>query len=122
MIRKITDIPIHITKEEDNIKSLRNALNSLIRKTKNYEIIIKKADKGSIVTIMDKESYWEMCDRQLSNKKFYSNLETNDPSDRVKNEVNKFTDKHKEKFTAKEYDYLKKFKYNMANLYVTKVT
>ena len=41
---------IKMKKTTDNISSLRNGLNSLIKRTTENEIVIKPADKGSIIT------------------------------------------------------------------------
>ena len=37
--------------------SLKNALNSLIEKTKHHEIIIKSADKGTTVCVISMNDY-----------------------------------------------------------------
>ena len=39
-------------KKTDNISSLRNGLNSLIKRTTENETVTKPADKGSIITVM----------------------------------------------------------------------
>ena len=41
---------IKMKKTTDNISSLRNGFNTLIKRTTENEIVIKPADKGSIIT------------------------------------------------------------------------
>ena len=48
---------IKMKKTTENISSLRNGLNSLIKRTTENEIVIKPADKRSIITVMSPESY-----------------------------------------------------------------
>ena len=57
----------NLTKEEyKSIKSLRN----------NPDIIIKPADKGSAIVILDKQYYINEGERQLHNNHFYEETET----------------------------------------------
>ena len=70
----------HLTKEEyQSIKSLRN----------HPDIIIKPADKGSAIVILDKHNYIAEGERQLQNEQFYE--ETNsDLTGEVIHRVNLF--------------------------------
>ena len=43
---------IRMKKTTDNISSLRNGLNLLIKRTTENEIVIKPANKASIITVM----------------------------------------------------------------------
>ena len=58
-------------KTTDNISSLRNGLNSLIKRTTENEIAIKPADKGSIITVMSPEFYFNICESHLRNEEYY---------------------------------------------------
>ena len=40
-------------------------------KIRANEIIIKPADKGSIVVVMTPEFYWKMCQSHLNNEQYY---------------------------------------------------
>lgn len=62
-------------------KRERDALNSL---TKNEQIIIKPADKGGAVVVMDKSSYIIEAQRQLGNNIYYEQLQRN-PIVKMKN-------------------------------------
>ena len=58
----------NLTREEYRaIKSLKN----------NTDIIIKPADKGSAIVILDKESYIKEGQRQLNDTKFYEKTDSN---------------------------------------------
>ena len=53
---------IKMKKTTNNIGSLRNGLNSLIKRTTENEIVIKPADKGSIITVISPEFYLNICE------------------------------------------------------------
>ena len=46
---------IKMKKTTSNMSSLRNGLNSLIKRTTENKIVVKPADKGSIITVMSPE-------------------------------------------------------------------
>ena len=57
LTRILANITFYNKKNEDNIRNLRKDLDELISLTSNMKIVIKKADKGSIITSMSPESY-----------------------------------------------------------------
>ena len=57
----------------------------------NSDIIIKPADKGSAVVVMDRCDYLKEGYKQLSNPKFYKKLDSN-PTDNYRREINSFID------------------------------
>ena len=65
-------------KATNNISSLRNGLNSLIKRTTKNEIVIKPADKGSIITVMSPEFYLNMCESHLRNEEYECILTENE--------------------------------------------
>src|SRR6266516_3185326 len=74
----------------------------------NNSIVIKSADKGGAIVIMDKEAYISEANRQLQNKKYYKKLEEPIyPENTIK--INKILDDlfHCRKIQKKEYDYLR---------------
>ena len=91
----------------------RNAIKSLAN---DQSIIIKEADKGGAVVIMDREHYKEIVENMLSDKKYYEKLDT-DPqkTDRIK--YNKFIKNYKDNLTQKEFDYLSNFERKPSNFY-----
>ena len=62
---------IKMKKTTNNISSLRNGLNSLIKRTTENEIVIKPADKGSVITVTSPEFYLNMCESHLKNEEYY---------------------------------------------------
>ena len=64
-------------------------MNSLIKRTIENEIVIKPADKGSIITIMSPEFYLNMCDSHLRNEEYYECIQDNDPSPLLKKQNNR---------------------------------
>ena len=91
----------------------KNAIKSLAN---DQSIIIKEADKGGAVVIMDREHYKEKVENMLSDKKYYEKLDT-DPqkTDRIK--YNKFIKNYKDNLTQKEIDYLSNFDRKPSNFY-----
>ena len=74
----------------------------------NNSIVIKSADKGGAVVIMDKDAYINEANRQLQNIKYYKKLnEPIYPSNAIK--INKILDNllQYRKIDKKEYDYLR---------------
>ena len=82
------------------------------------EIIIKPADKGSIIVIMSPDYYWNICQSHISDTSYYRMLNDTDPSNIVQKRVMQFADKYKSMLTLKEYNYLTKRKYKISNLYM----
>ena len=77
--RTIEHTPI-IHKSKDNLMNLRKGLELLLEKNNTNKIIIKPADKGSIIVVMKPKDDWNMCYRHLSDTTFYNNLDNNNPS------------------------------------------
>ena len=67
----------NLTKEE------RNALHSLQRRS---DIVIKPADKGSAVVVMDRDHYVSEAERQLNDSTYYELLD-HDPTDEFAKKV-----------------------------------
>ena len=57
--------------------NLRKCLELLLEKINTDKIIMKPADKGSIIVVMIPRDYYNMCYRHLSNAAFYDNLDNN---------------------------------------------
>ena len=87
----------------ENISSLRNGLNSSIKRTTENEIVIKPADKGSIITVMSQEFYLNMCESHLRNEEYYECIQDNDPSPLLKNRIIAYAKKYKNLLTENEY-------------------
>ena len=83
--KTLMETEIKMKKTTDNISSLRNGLNSLIKRTTENEIAIKPADKGPIITVMSPEFYLNMYESHLRNEEYYECMQDNDPSPLLKN-------------------------------------
>ena len=58
----------------------------LLELTKNPEIVIKKADKGSAVVVMNTKDYLRERYRQLMDQNFYTRIDK-DPTEEVSNRI-----------------------------------
>lgn len=88
-----------------------------IENLKNDEnIIIKEADKGSAVVIMDRDYYKSMCLSVLENNEYYEKKQTYDVKE-VMNKLKTIINKYGQGLTAKETDYLLSFDIKTSNFY-----
>ena len=94
---------IKMKKTTSNVSSFRNGLNSLIKRTTENEIVIKPADKGSIITVMSPEFYLNMCESHLRNEEYYECIQDNDPSPLLKNRIIAYAKNYKNLLTENEY-------------------
>ena len=101
--KTLMETEIKMKKTTDNISSLRNGLNSLIKRTTENEIVIKPADKGSIITVMSPEFYLNMCESHLRNEEYYECIQDNDPSPLLKNRIIAYAKNYKNLLTENEY-------------------
>ena len=107
-----------IKKTTGNISSLRNGLNSLIKRTTENEIVIKPADKGSIITVMSPEFYLNMCESRLRNEEYYECIQDNDPYPLLKNKIIAYAKKYRNLLTENEYKTLTQKTYKISNFYM----
>ena len=94
---------IKMKKTTDNISSLKNGLNSLIKRTTKNEIVIKPADKESIISVMSPDFCLNMCESHLRNEEYYECIQDNNPSPLLKNRIIAYTKKYKNLLTGNEY-------------------
>ena len=92
-------------KTTDNISSLINGLNSLIKRTTENEIVIKPADKGSIITVMSPEFYLNICESHLRREEYYECVQDDDPSPLLKNRIIAYAKKYKNLLTENKHFY-----------------
>ena len=59
--KQIEHTPVNIRKSKDNVMNLRKGLELLLQKFKTNKIIIKPADKGSIIAVMAPKDYSNIC-------------------------------------------------------------
>ena len=93
-------------------------MNSLIKRTTENEIVIKSADKGSIITVMSPEFYLNMCDSHLRNEEYYECIQDNDPSPLLKNRIIAYAKKYKHLLTENECKSLTQKTYKISNFYM----
>ena len=90
-----------------------NGINQLIN---NNSIVIKEANKGGAVVMMNKEHYMRMVYSQLHNGVTYKR--TNQFCDtKVMTNLTELVKKYHNSLTKKEIDYLTKFNFNTSNFY-----
>ena len=78
-------------------------MNSSIKRTTENEIVIKPADKRSIITVTSQEFYLNMCESHLRNEEYYECIQDNDPSPLLKNKLIAYAKKYKNLLTENEY-------------------
>ena len=89
----------------------------LIKRTTENEIVIKPADKGSIITVMLTEFYLNKCEPHLQNEEFYECIQDNDPSPLLKNKIITYAKRYKNLLTENEYKTLTQKTYKISNFY-----
>ena len=94
-------------------KTEREAISQL---TEDESIIIKEADKGGGVVVMDKEFYRKMLLAHLDDPETYLKLDNNQVP-KVSSKIKELTTKYKSGLTAKEIDYLTNFNSKDSHIY-----
>ena len=80
-------------KTKGNLHAWRKGLDSLIKKIENKEIIIKPADKGSVIVMMPPDYYCNICQSHISDTSYYRMFNDTNPSNIVQQRVTQFADK-----------------------------
>ena len=70
------NVDVYVPKTDNLAQAERSALRNI---QERYDIIIKPADKGSVVVVMEKTTYIQEAERQLSDWRFYEKLDS-DPT------------------------------------------
>ena len=104
---------INIKCRENVTKQQREAIKRL---SEDKSIVIKEADKGGSVVIMDSEHYKTMAYSTLNDHEYYEHLETNHHRTNMI-AYRKLIDKHKTVLTEKEESYLLQFESKDSNFY-----
>ena len=68
--KELEHTKISLFKTKNNLHILRKGKDSLIRKIETKEVIIKPADKGSIIVIMSPDYYWNICQLHVSDRSY----------------------------------------------------
>jgi hypothetical protein len=79
-------------------------------------IIIKEADKGSAIVVMDKDYYQEKINDVLNDSDTYVEIPTNRDSS-IHNKIKKMVNKYSNELTKNEKHYLTHFEYKTSQMY-----
>ena len=105
---------------EENFKNKSNISKhewqDILNLKKNKDIIIKEADKGGAVVIMNTQHYFKMISDHLNDETTYKMVESNCDT-KVMKGITKIIEKYKDNLTKKEKEYLISFSYNTSNFY-----
>ena len=105
-------------RSEDNLTKTERVALSELKDLSKTDIIIKKADKGNTLVIMDIPFYRDkMVLGDHLNTDTYQTADPNSDSNVMKN-LKVLVDKHRSCLTSKEYDYITKYEWSTSNFYV----
>ncbi|NQY54827.1 MAG: hypothetical protein HRT42_14805, partial [Campylobacteraceae bacterium] len=114
LAENLNNVPINKVNNNVTIQE-REAIKKLAI---NDDIVIKKADKGGSIIIMNKDYYINKVNECLSNSEVYKKLPKN-LDNKVMNNIKNLTNKYKLCFDkkGKEIKYITDFNFKMANFY-----
>ena len=101
-------------KNKSNIS--KHEWQDILNLKKIKDIIIKEADKGGAVVIMNNKHYLKMISDHLNDETTYKMVESNCDTKAMKG-ITKIIEKYKDNLTKKEKEYLVSFSYNTSNFY-----
>ena len=115
-IKSVENIPLNSKDKrvKDNIS--RHERNSILSLSADKDIIIKEADKGGSVIIMDTDHYKSMVNDILMDESYYEKLR-NDPQKETRIKYEKLIKKYSNCLTKKEIDYLTHFEKKESQFY-----
>ena len=117
LIRNTSNISFYNTLKQDNIINLHKDLNDVISLTTRMKMIIMRAHKESVVTIMCPEFCWNMRKKPLSIMEYYDKVMCN-PKTILQEKVDDFIRKYKVFLADKDHEYSKSYNYQIANSYM----
>ena len=99
--------------------SLQQKKGALQELKERDDIVIKSADKGSTVVVMDKVDYLEQANRQLTDERFYKKLDS-DPTEEFSTKITQELKIMKENshIDKNTFDYLKPDKPKVGRFYI----
>lgn len=115
-INMIENYPLHNKCENKSYNITLNERRAISSLAENKSIIIKQADKGGAVTIMNAKHYKEMCENTINDPDSFRQFENYSGVTHF-NKYKKFISKYACIFNKHEMDYLSKFDYSSSNLY-----
>ena len=104
-----------------SIKSNRDNLSkterrALLQLQKNKDIIIKEADKGGAICIMNKTFYASKLTKMLQDPKTYKQID-NDPGKKILSKIKNLVHEHKHCLKEEEIDFILNFECKGSNFY-----
>ena len=115
-IKSVDNIPLNSKDKRVKDNLSRHERNSILSLSADKDIIIKEADKGGSVIIMDTDHYKSMVNDILMDESYYEKLR-NDPQKETRIKYEKLIKKYSNCLTKKEIDYLKHFEKKESQFY-----
>ena len=115
-IRTIKQLPPSKLKNKLQHNISRGEKTSVKKLARCPDIILKEADKGSAIIIMDVDYYKRKVEEIIENRNNYEELERNKDDD-LMTHIQKFIKKHEPELTKKEMKYLNNFNFKTSNFY-----
>ena len=115
-IKYLKNLPPSTKKGKTNYNITLEERKALLNLSKNMQITIKEADKGSAVVLMDSVYYKEKVENILSNRIAYEKLPGN-VDNKIMNKISKLVHKYENCLTQKEIKYLSLFEYKSSLFY-----
>ena len=112
----ISNYPIHLQKKNCKSNFSKLQWKELENLRANTELIIKEADKGSAVVIMDTEYYKQLILNMLQDNNYYEIVQRYNQN-RIMNNLKVILHLYKKCLTDKELDYLTNFQAKTSNFY-----
>ena len=112
-----------LQKQSFYVENVKNKFNiskhkwqDILNLKKNKDMIVKEADNGGAVVIMNAKHYLKMISDHLNDETTYKMVESNCDAEVMKG-IAKIIEKYKDNLTKKEKEYLIRFSYNTSNFY-----
>lgn len=114
-IDSITKHPL-LPNENKRKNITKNEELALRRLQTDTSVVIKEADKGGAIIIMDSDYYGKLVNEQLGDQTFYLEIQSNMDKQTLRR-LNNLVSKHEPSLTDKETDYLTNFESRTSNFY-----
>ncbi len=103
-------------KEKQNFNLKTHEKWTLAKLKARTDIVIKQADKGGAVVIMDRDYYKDKVGSMLLDRTHYQDVDSNEDK-KVSDKISRFIDKYKHELKTQEIKYLTKHDWRTSNFY-----